>query len=150
MERLYAYAVSAVLIALALYPLSWPRGRDSFPLSPYPMFSANRKSAVMTLEYAVGLEPGGERHFIAPELVANDEVLQARAVLSRAVASGPGAAMTLCEHIASRVGSDGAELKEVREIRIVRGTHDAVKYLAEDDRSGTERVFASCRVEKGE
>lgn len=134
------------MLTAVAYPFTWPRHRDSFPISSYPMFSARLATPMVKLQYAVGTAPSGTRHHLAPELVANDEVLQARAVLARAVARGGKATRVLCERIAGRVAAAGGELARVTEVRIVTGTHDAVDYLSGRDRVGLERVHGRCPV----
>lgn len=142
--RIWAYGVSAVVLAAVLWPLSWPTGRDSFPLSSYPMFARNRRSAELKAVYAVAVEEGGARHYVPPALVANSEVLQARAVLERAARTKAGA-RALCGEIAARV--PGSEVAEGRatEVRIIRGFHDALRYF-DTGELGTERVLADCPV----
>jgi hypothetical protein len=145
--RLYAYLVSAVVLAAVCYPFAWPLHRDSFPLSPYPMFSRKLPEPTVTLQYAVGVAPDGTRHHLKPSLVANQEVLQARAVLGRAVSMGQEATRALCRTIAGRVARE-RDLAGVTEVRIVTGTHDAVAYLAGRDTRGQERVHGRCPVER--
>jgi hypothetical protein len=143
--RLYGYALIVVILGATAYPLTWPRGRDSFPLSSYPMFSRLLPTAAMTVQYAIGVDAGGGRHHLAPELVANDEVLQARAVLAHAVGRGRAGVDTLCKHIAGRVARTSS-LRHVIEVRIVTGSHDAVAYLTGRDRVGSERLHGRCSI----
>lgn len=145
--RFHAYLVSAAVLAAVCYPFTWPLYRDSFPLSPYPMFSRKLPEPTVTLQYAVGLEPGGARHHLAPSLVANQEVLQARAVLARTVRAGQQATDALCRTIAGRVARE-RDLARVAEVRIVSGTHDAVAYLTGRDTRGKEEVYGRCPVER--
>lgn len=145
--RIFGYLVFAIVVAAVAYPLTWPRGRDSFPLSSYPMFSRKLPTAEFSLQYAVGVTTDGKRHHLAPEFVANDEVLQARAVLRRAVRGGKRAVTRLCQRIARRVSVD-ADLRAVEHVRIVTGRHDAVAYLTGRDRVGKERVHGQCRVKR--
>jgi len=146
-ERGLAYLVSAAVLAAVLYPLSWPRQRDSFPLSNYPMFARGRRSAALTLIYGVAVGPGDERRFVPPKLVGNREVLQARAVFDRAARGGRRGALELCRAIAARVAA-GDGLAGAHHIQIVRGRHDAIAYF---DRGalGREKVLARCPVGGG-
>ena len=147
LERLYAYVVSAVLIGAVAYPFTWSSREDSFPLSTYPMFSSRLPTSEITSNYALGIDADGTRHHLEPSLVANEEVLQARAVLNHAVGRGPAESRKLCESISKRVASrDG--LGDVAMIRIVTGRHDAVAYLTGEDRTGIERVHAVCGVRR--
>jgi hypothetical protein len=145
--RLYGYAVIVVILGATVYPVSWPLGRDSFPLSSYPMFSRRLPTAGMTVQYAIGVDAGGGRHHLAPELIANDEVLQARAVLAHAVGRGRAGVDALCTHIAGRVART-KRLRHVIEVRIVTGNHDAVAYLTGRDRVGKERLHGRCPIQR--
>ena len=144
-QRAWAYLVSATVLLATLWPMAWPPGADSFPLSSYPMFANSRGSAVTSLKYAIGVSADGARSWIAPGLVANGEVLQARAVISRSIAAGKAKARARCRDIAGRIAAEGA-LPAVREIRLITGTHDAVEYLTGRDRVGEEKIHASCPV----
>jgi hypothetical protein len=145
-SRVYAYLVSAAVLAAMAYPVTWPLTRDSFPLSNFPMFSRRLPEPTVTIQYALGLEAGGARHHVPPQLVANREVLQARAVLARAVHQGPEATGALCRVVAGRVAEAGPPWDAVTEVQIVTGTHDAVAYLTGKDTRGRERVHGRCRV----
>lgn len=147
-ERIRAYLVSAAVLLAVLWPLTWRPPRDSFPLSSYPMFARNRRSATLSAVYAVADERGGGRTYVPPELIANREVLQARAVLDRAARGGRKGAMTLCREVSRRIAERGTgRLAEAVEVRIIRGRHDAVAYF-ETGELGTERVLARCPVER--
>jgi hypothetical protein len=150
LARLGTYAALAALLAAMTWPVTWERGRDSFPLSPYPMFSRPLPTAEMTITYALGVETdatGGARHHLSPPLVGSSEVLQAGSILSRTVSRGPRAIRALCTQIAERVVRRG-ELGSVAEIRIVTGTYDAVAYLTGEDRSGREQIRGRCPVHR--
>jgi hypothetical protein len=143
--HLHAFAVSTLVLGSVLYPLCWPPGRDSFPLSPYPMFARARSSPVLTLEHAVGVRADGSREAIAPPLFGTSEVLQARTILGRAVAGGVGPAAALCRTLADRA-AETPDLAGLGEILIVTSTHDAVAYLSGADRTGREKVHVRCPV----
>jgi hypothetical protein len=117
---------------------------DDFPLSTYPMFAAKRPDATLYLDYAVGLTADQQRRFIPPRDVANSEVLQARAVLAKAMNGGADARRALCERIAARVVQD-RRLTDVVTITLVSGKHDAMAYLTRGE-TGTEQVRATCPV----
>lgn len=133
------------MLGAVAYPFAWPPTRDSFPLSNYPMFSRELSAASFSLQYAVGVTADGAREHLAPHLVANGEVLQARAVLGNAVSRGRSATMALCRSIAERV-AEADDLSAIDEVRIVTGRHDAVDYLTGKDRVGKERVHGRCPV----
>ena len=149
-ERALAWVVSIAVMGAVLWPLSWVEGRDSFPLSSYPMFAHGRRSAVLAANYAVATDGRGERRYVPPELVANREVLQARAVLDRAARGGKKGAALLCGEIAGRIaaGGGGEPFAGAVEVQIVRGKHDAGVYF-DTGALGSEKVMARCPVERG-
>jgi hypothetical protein len=129
--------VGWLLLALVVSPLLRDPRDDAFPLSTYPMF-AEPRSAVLTIDYALGETASGERRTLSPQLVGTGEVLQAFVRIERAVHAGRAAA--LCTEIASRLhGSD------IAVVRIVTGHHDAVDYLVHHH-VGPELDRARCRV----
>jgi len=138
-----AVALSIVLVGATLAPLVRSPDRDSFPLSTYPMFAA-RRPVLTTLDFAYGLTAAGERRTLSPRMLGTREVLQAAAMLERAVAGGPKQLIPLCEVIASRVAAE-PQLSDVATIRIVEGTYDAVEYLVRAA-PGVEHDRWRCRV----
>lgn len=148
-ERTLAWVVSAAVLGAVLWPLGWPSGRDSFPLSSYPMFAHGRRSAELRATYAVATDERGERRYVPPALVANREVLQARAVLDRAARGGKRGAATLCAEIAGRIaaGGGGAAFASAVAVQILRGKHDAGVYF-ETGALAREKVLARCPVER--
>jgi len=148
MSRWYAYVVSAAVILAVAWPVTWAKWRDSFPLSPYPMFSRPLPNARVTVTYALGIDADGSRHLIAPKYIANDEVLLAKVVLRREMRS-PRTRRALCRKIAGRVGQvTSGSLSQVANIRIVTGTHDAVEYMTGRNTVGVERPQVTCRVKR--
>jgi hypothetical protein len=146
--RASAVLITAVTLTCVLLPLSWPQSRDSFPLSNYPMFARGRRSATLHATYAVAYDAAGGRHWVPPPLVANREVLQARALLDRAARGGRDTIAALCRSIAGRVAAAGGELAGAVEVRIVRGRHDSIAYF-ESGTLGPEQTLGSCRVPGG-
>lgn len=148
-ERVRALAVSAVVVSAVLWPLGWDDpNRDSFPISSYPMFAHDRRSSQLTAVYAVAIAADGQRRYVPPELVANREVLQARAVLDRAARGGKQGALLLCREVAGRIaaGQGGASFAATVEVQIMRGRHDAGRYF-DTGALGVEKVLARCPVE---
>lgn len=143
-ERIFIVAVTLAVIALMSWPSSWKRGRDSFPLSPYPMFARKKTSPMMSLEYAVALSDTGKRFFVEPGLVGSGEVLQARALISGAVRRGQDSAQAFCDALLLRVRAS-SDLRDTVELRLVRGRHNAVSYLQGDQSESVEKVVVSCR-----
>lgn len=128
--------ISIVLLGATLAPLARDPADDGFPLSTYPMFAYPRDT-MQTYDYAIGETAAGERRPIAPTLVGSHEVLQARAVIERAVAGGPAEMLALCHAIVRRAPQD------IVVVRIVRGTHDAIAYLV-DHQLGREQDHVRC------
>ena len=149
MWRAYAIAVSLVVLGAVLYPLTWKRYRDSFPLSSYPMFAHPKRAPILRSSYAYALDNGGQRTLLSPRFIGSEEVLQAQANLNRAVRAGGAAAAKLCQRIAVRVGdSRRGQLSTATMVRIVYARHDAVAYLTGRDRIGSETVKAQCDVRR--
>lgn len=109
------------------------------------MFSRPRPDAIVTISYAVGVAADGKRRLISPALVANGEVLQAKAVIARAVGQGATTTVALCGEIARRVAAHKS-LADVVSIKIVTGTHDSIRYLTGKDTVGSERLHGECTV----
>ena len=145
MARFAAAGVSFALVVATLSPLARPVNDDGFPLSTYPMFAIPAPPA-LTLDYALGVTADGSRRTLSPELVGTGEVLQAGALVQRAVHGVRDERVALCRQIAARVAADDASA-DVVAIRIVTGTHDAVEYLAHGV-IGRERERARCPVER--
>jgi hypothetical protein len=123
-----------LLIGATLSPLHRSPREDGFPFSTYPMFAA-RRSTVLTIAYGLGVRADGTTFSLPSEVVGSAEVLQAVVVYDDAVHHGPAALAALCNSILPQV--------DVKTVRIVEGTHDAVALLVDDVR-GTERVRWSC------
>ena len=149
-ERAWAWVVSIAVLGAVLWPLGWTSGRDSFPLSSYPMFAHGRRSAELRAIYAVATDGRGERRYVPPELVANREVLQARAVLDRAARGGKRGSALLCGEIAGRIaaGAGGDPFAGAAFVQILRGKHDAGVYF-DTGVLGSEKLLARCPVERG-
>ena len=141
-QRLLITGVTLALLALVVWPASWRKGRDSFPLSPYPMFARKKTSPTLTMEYALALDDAGASSFVAPHYIGSSEVLQARALIHGAIARGSGEAKKFCESVLRRVRQD---TKTVVELHLVRGTHDSVAYLQGDKSKSVERILVRCR-----
>ncbi len=116
-----------VLLAAVAWPLVRDPLDDGFPLSTYPMFAVPRATA-LTMDYALGETSTGERRTLSPALVGTGEVLQAYALLDRAVHGPREDLQRLCTQIAERVAHDD-DYRDVTLVRIVTGRHDAVDYL---------------------
>jgi hypothetical protein len=147
MNRRLAAIASLGLCGAVLEPLVRDPDDDGFPLSTYPMFAAPRPTEV-TLGYAQGATRDGRLRPLSPAHLDTGEVMQAFVALQRAVDAGPDARAALCAAIAGRVAGD-ADYRDVVEIRIVRGTHDAVARIAHGAAALREAVVARCDVVRG-
>lgn len=113
--------VTVVAVAIVAAPAVLPDPADDFPISTYPMFTAQR-GRLVDLDTAVLVDEDG-RHRLSPEEVGGtDEVVSAAVAVSRAIAGGPVALATLCADIAERVDGPGT-------IEVVTERHDAVALL---------------------
>lgn len=140
-QRLRAAAVTCGLTAAVLSPLV--HGRDSFPLSTYPMFAAPRPRAELAVARLV-LADGTRRPF-PPRLVGGDEILQVAATLAaRARANAAGLCASLSQELA-RVQEVDAAAGAVR-VEIARERWDPVAALARGRPPLERRVLASCVV----
>jgi len=141
MNRATAAAVSIAMIVATASPVLRKPWEDGFPLSPYAMF-AFRRPTKLTMDYPLGITASGGRRYLAPWIVGSSEVLQALYVIARAKAQRTLPA--LCTTIASRVATLD-DYRDVVQIRIVSGTHEAVDFLVRDQ-IGTEQERARCMV----
>lgn len=113
--------VTVVAVAVVAAPAVLPEPEDDFPVSTYPMFTAER-GRVVDLDTAVLVNDDG-RHRLSPEEVGGtDEIVAAAVAVSRAIAGGSAALATLCDDIADRVDRVGS-------VEVVTERHDAVALL---------------------
>lgn len=141
--RAYPTAVSALLLAAVLAPLAWPPGRDSFPLSPYPMF-ARPRPRVATIPHVVARMADGRALVVPPEHLGTDEVMQAFVTVQRAVARGPAAALRLCRRVAASVATDPA-FAGLRAVEVRTDAFDVLAYFTTSRRPLRGRTHARCR-----
>lgn len=136
MSRPVAYVAGLGLAALVAAPAFGNPPRDSFPLSTYPMFSTRR--AMPVLEQVVALERDGTTRPVPPELIVNDEVMQAAVTVRQAVRGGPATMDALCRRIATRMMATPRSEHTVA-IQIVSARYDPILYFTEE-REPVERV----------
>jgi hypothetical protein len=129
-----------------LEPLLRAPDDDGFPLSTYPMFAAPRPTE-LTMAFAQGIARDGQPRPLSPGDLGTGEVMQAFSTLQRAADAGPEERAALCAAIAGRVGR-GAEYRDVVEIRVVRGTYDAVEHIARGAPARREAILARCPVDR--
>ncbi len=130
------WVVTVVAVAVVASPAVLPDPADDFPLSTYPMFTADR-GRVVDLDTAVLVDVDG-RHRLSPEVVGGtDEVIAAAVAVSQAVAGGLAALADLCADIADRIDSTGT-------VEIVTERHDAVDLLRDDAEPLATTVHHEC------
>jgi hypothetical protein len=136
-RRRLAIAAFAVALVIALV---WPAtvGRDSFPLSSYPMFAAARP-AETTFRSAVGVDAAGEFVRLSPRAISGtDQVIQAAATIRRAIRNDT--TDQLCVEIAQRLG-DG-----VVAVELVTERYDTIAWFDGETEPIERRVHARCPV----
>jgi hypothetical protein len=132
--RRWRTVLTLAVVAVVVAPAFWPGVEDDFPISTYPMFTAERDREV-ELDTAV-LAVGGERGRLTPqEIGGTDEVVLAAETVTGAVRRGEADA--LCAEIAGRVGGPG-------EVQLVTETHDAVDLVRDGGPPESVTVHARC------
>ena len=145
MNRVGAAVVSIVLIGATLSPLLRKPEDDSFPLSTYPMFAWKRPTK-LSMSYAIGETAAGERRYLTPRIVGSGEVLQARAIVERAVGKGGTELKKLCERVAANI-ANVPRFSDVTRIRVMSGTHESLDFLIRN-KLGPEFERMRCEVRR--
>jgi hypothetical protein len=143
--RVSAAIISIAMIVVTLSPLLRAPIDDGFPLSTYPMFAWKRPTK-LSMSYPIGETATGERRYLLPRLIGSGEVLQARAIVERAVAKGGRELDKLCETVAGRVAR-ASRFADVVRIRVMSGTHESIDYLV-DGKLGVEIERKRCEVKR--
>jgi hypothetical protein len=144
--RIYAYALSAAVIAATAYPALLDPSEDSFPLSTYPMFS-RPKPRTTSVTAAVAVGSGGFERPIPPGYVANSEAMQALQTIRKSVRAGRESARELCRAIAGRIVAAGDDdFRPAAEVVLVTTRVDSIKYLGGDRTPIGRRVHARCEL----
>lgn len=126
--------MAGAVLAATLVPVTWPRGQDDFPLTPYPMFASRRADASAVLVVALGERPSG-RVVLPTEATGHRQLTQAAKALSSAVAAGGDRPARLCAELARWVyRSDAEEVEDLDAISIVTVAYDGIGYLVRDER----------------
>ena len=140
-SRIGAVAVAAAVVVASVYPMTWPEGRDSFPVSSHPMFSGRRTDADVRLVVALGEGPGGTET-LPTEATGHRHLTQAVRALSEAVDDGRDRPRRLCEDVATWVQE---HRPSVEQVRIVTARFDGLALLRHGDRTATVLAeHASC------
>ena len=140
--RWLTVAFAAVLALATLAPLLRDAGQDSFPFSTYPMFARTIDKRWLLFAEGVGKR---EPVRLGPELVANDEPMQAMHTLKLAARQGGPALERLCARIAERVAASGS-LGSVTRVRVVRALFDPIVYFEVLAAPEQLEILQECRV----
>lgn len=141
-RRLGAVVTALVALSVAV-PMTWEPGRDSFPVSSYPMFSARRDDADVVLVVA-GIDSGEELDVLPTEATGHRQLTQAVRALGQAVVDGGDRPARLCAEVAAwardHERTDG-------DVVIATVHYEAVAFLLDGRRTPeVERVHARCEV----
>jgi hypothetical protein len=140
----YAYAVSALLLAVVAYPLTQGPRYDSFPWSSYPMFARDR-ARVANVAHVVALSDDGRHRPVPPPLVANDEVLQAAATIRAAIRGSRAPA--LCRQVAERVAAAPA-WDDFTWLEVATDRYDVIEYFGGAVVPIERDLHARCRIRR--
>jgi hypothetical protein len=131
-------------------------GRDSFPLSNYPMFSRPRGQPL--LFSVVATSARGSEWNLPSALVGSDEVLQTKVLIERAVNGGQAEMARLCQQVAARVSSESVSGGEGARgaakvpgdtpvyVDIVSRRYDPVQYFLSQQVPIEERRLQRCDI----
>jgi hypothetical protein len=135
MRRLAMIFVPVVLMTPAL------NGKDSFPISDYPMY-AFRRASTDRFQAVLGETSTGAIRPLPMSLVADtNDTLIAESLIAQAIRDG--SAMRLCERVASRVGAD------IQRVLVVEEIHDVVNRLRGRTSLEERNVHAACALPRG-
>ena len=101
-----------------------------------------RKKGHPLVHRVVGLDGAGSRVRVPPELIANDEVMQAARTVYHAVRKGRRATARLCRESAERVPR-WDHLRDVVRLEVVSERFDPIRYFS--DGAPPERVWRHAR-----
>ena len=146
MSRPRAYVFGLAVIAAVAYPVTFPPGYDSYPLSSYPMFSYRRDRP--TVYFARAIAGDGEARRVPPELVGTSEVMQAAVTVRRAIQGGKKRMRALCRAIATRSAAD-AQLRGAVRIELVSAEYEPVAYFVRGPEPLRLRRHHRCSTGKG-
>ncbi len=143
-QALYAYTVSAIVLAVVAAPGLQELSYDSFPASSYPMFARGR-AQVATIHHVVGITDDGRHRPIPPPLIANDEVLQAAATIATEIRAGRAA--TFCRQVALRV-ADEPRWQEFTWLEVTSDRYDVLTYFTGETKPQSRDIHARCRIRR--
>jgi len=141
-RRWLTIGFAGALTLATVSPLFRDARHDSFPFSTYPMFARTIDKRWLLFAEGVGKR---EPVRLGPELVANDEPMQAMRTLKLAAQRGRPTLESLCARIARRVATSGS-LRSVRRVRIVQALFDPIAYFEVLAAPEQRKVLQECRV----
>ncbi|HEY6560703.1 MAG TPA: hypothetical protein VI072_25665 [Polyangiaceae bacterium] len=144
MSRWVAYTFGLGLAAAVVSPGLRGSARDSYPLSTYPMFAARRDNPRLYIAEAVAAD--GSRSRLEPDLLGTDEVMQAAALVRRAVQASEERMQRLCADIAERVRQhDG--LGSVRYVELTSAEYEPIAYFVRRAEPDNRVLHIRCAVQ---
>jgi hypothetical protein len=99
------------------------------------------------LTFAEGLTKSGAAVRLPPELIANDEPMQAMRTLKLTASEGPQALKRLCSAIAERAART-PRFAEIRRVRIARARFDPLRYFEPDAPAPEREPLVECKVRR--
>jgi len=142
-QRLAVAAGSVGLLLALLFPILRDPPRDGFPLSNYPMFSADRRTADAEIGHVVGFSREGRHRPLTPAMVGSEEIMQAYQTVRLAIRRGD--ADELCRRAAERVRTD-PDHADLERLEVRTDRYDALAYFDGDTKPRGTKVHARCPV----
>lgn len=142
-QRLAVALFAMGLLLAVLYPILRSPPQDGFPLSNYPMFSADRRTAEADIAHVVGYSREGRHRPVRPAIVGSEEIMQAFQTVRLSVRRGD--AEELCRRAAERVRAD-PEHADLERLEVRTDRYDALAYFAGDTKPRRTQVHARCPV----
>lgn len=147
-SKLQASALSLVILAAVLAPVAenWKAApQDDFPLSYYPMFTAD-KADRQRVTYLVAYTSDGGRYLLPYRYAGQGGLNQVRRQMNKLLERGQ--ATRLCQTVASRVQRIGDLPVEVSRVEVVTGVFQMTRFFAGDRLPLAESVRAGCVVQR--
>lgn len=156
--RVGALIVMFVVGCAVAAPAIWgsrivdPKGKDSFPLSWYPMFSREVKETVR-LNHIIGFDAEGNEYRIPYTFFTRGGMNEGRARLNRMAKAKDGSLKRTCKKVAARLAKKRKRDKRfhgVVRVEVVRSLYDPRKYFTGERPDPVKRrVRTRCRVKPG-
>jgi hypothetical protein len=143
-----ASVLSIVVLAAVVAPIAqnWrATPRDDFPLSHYPMFTAD-KSDRQRVTYLVAYTPDDGRYLLPYRYAGQGGLNQVRRQMNKLLDRGQ--ASRLCRTVASRVVRFGDQPVALNRVEIVTGTFLMTQFFAGNRVPLTESVRAACPIQR--